>query len=118
MDMFRFLSRGLAGLFMIVGALPGQHDIRVHAAQSTAFIDPSAACARWHAAIYERCRKTPMANAIGPAANGLTPADFRHAASGTQLWNSVFSHDRVQLGAGLNLAVFECGTGQRGSGDA
>src|SRR6266436_1293449 len=32
--------------------------------------------------IYERYRSTPMANASGPATEGLMPADFRHAPSG------------------------------------
>jgi len=30
-----------------------------------------------------------------------------------RLWDSVFNHDPVQLGAGLNLAVVECGAGHR-----
>ena len=80
--MFRFSSRGLAGVCMIAGALLGQHGTPVHVAQSTASNDPNAACAPCHGAIYERYRKTPMANASGPAADGLTSADFRHAASG------------------------------------
>lgn len=44
--------------------------------------DPNAACAPCHRKIYERYRQTPMANASGPAINGLIPADFEHAASG------------------------------------
>jgi hypothetical protein len=81
--MFRFSSRSLAAACMIASAFLGGHGAPVHAGQSTASNDPSAACAPCHEAIYERYRKTPMANASGPAANGLTPADFRHAASAT-----------------------------------
>ena len=44
--------------------------------------DPDAGCASCHRAIYEQYRKTPMANASGPAAAGFIPADFYHAASG------------------------------------
>lgn len=44
--------------------------------------DPNAECARCHRAIYERYRKTPMANASGPAAAGFLPGEFTHAASG------------------------------------
>lgn len=44
--------------------------------------DPNAACAGCHREIYERYRKTPMANASGAAIDGFMPADFVHAASG------------------------------------
>jgi hypothetical protein len=40
-------------------------------------------------------------------------AGQHHDAEAMRLWDSVFSHDPVQLGAGLNLAVVACGTGQR-----
>ena len=44
--------------------------------------DPSPACASCHRAIYERYRRTPMANASGLAVDGFIPANFEHAASG------------------------------------
>jgi hypothetical protein len=44
--------------------------------------DPNAECAPCHQAIYDRYRKTPMANASGPAAAGFLPGEFTHAASG------------------------------------
>jgi predicted CXXCH cytochrome family protein len=44
--------------------------------------DPGAACASCHRDIYERYRKTPMANASGAAVDGVIPADFYHAPSG------------------------------------
>ena len=40
-------------------------------------------------------------------------AGQHHNAEAIRLWDSVFTHDPVQLGAGLNLAVVACGTGQR-----
>ena len=40
-------------------------------------------------------------------------AGKHHDAEAIRLWSSVFAHDPVQLGAGLNLAVVACGTGQR-----
>jgi predicted CXXCH cytochrome family protein len=46
--------------------------------------DPDAACASCHRAIYEQYRKTPMANASGPAAAGFIAADFFHAPSGVK----------------------------------
>jgi len=43
----------------------------------------------------------------------LIDAQQRRYGEAEQLWNSVFSHDPVELGAGLNLAVVECGAGQQ-----
>ena len=44
--------------------------------------DANAACARCHRAIYEKYRRTPMANASGSATAGFMGARFDHAASG------------------------------------
>jgi predicted CXXCH cytochrome family protein len=40
------------------------------------------ACAHCHSAIYESYRQTAMAQASGPAIDGLTPAEFTHKESG------------------------------------
>jgi tetratricopeptide (TPR) repeat protein len=32
----------------------------------------------------------------------------------SELWKTVFTHDPVELGAGFNLAVVQCGSGRRG----
>lgn len=50
--------------------------------RSVAERDPNAECAPCHQAIYQQYRKTPMANASGPAAAGFQPGEFRHAESG------------------------------------
>jgi tetratricopeptide (TPR) repeat protein len=44
--------------------------------------DPNAVCAGCHQAIYERYRKTAMANASGPAEDGFLPGGFTHSESG------------------------------------
>jgi Flp pilus assembly protein TadD len=46
--------------------------------------DPNASCAACHRDIYERYKKTPMANASGLAADGFLPGGFTHAASGVE----------------------------------
>ena len=38
-----------------------------------------------------------------------------HVDAARQLWKSVFDHDPVELGAGLDLAVVECASGDRDS---
>jgi len=45
-------------------------------------IDSDARCAPCHREIYEQYSKAPMANASGPAIDGVIPADFRHSPSG------------------------------------
>lgn len=52
------------------------------APQPVAHTDPNSECAPCHREIYDRYRKTPMANASGPAPEGFIAADFRHPASG------------------------------------
>jgi predicted CXXCH cytochrome family protein len=86
---------------------------------------PDAACAPCHREIYDRYRTTPMANASGPAADGPTPADFRHSASGIhyrvfqesgKVWLS-YVRDEGTAGRELNgrqeLTYF-LGSGKRG----
>ena len=43
----------------------------------------------------------------------LIEAQQHHPAEAARLWASVFRRDPVELGAGLNLAVVECGAGER-----
>ena len=50
--------------------------------QTIAEGNPDEACAGCHRDIYDRYRKTPMANGSGAAASGFLPAKFTHAASG------------------------------------
>jgi tetratricopeptide (TPR) repeat protein len=40
-------------------------------------------------------------------------AGEHHDAEAIRLWDSVFTHDPVQLAAGMNLAVVACRVGQR-----
>lgn len=61
--------------------------------------DPDARCAQCHRQLYESWKKTPMANASGPAAEGFIAADFTHAASGV--------HYRMELGHGLVWLSYE-----------
>ena len=87
--------------------------------------DPNAACAPCHREIYQRYRLTPMANASGPAADGLIPADFTHAPSGihyrvyrqgSDVW---LSFERPGAAAARELAgqrqlIYFLGSGRRG----
>ena len=54
--------------------------------------DPDAVCASCHRQIFDTWKRTPMAHASGPAAEGFLPADFTHAVSGV--------HYRVDLDRG------------------
>jgi tetratricopeptide (TPR) repeat protein len=73
---------GAAG-WLVDGRMPAV-SAGIHAphTQGAAWADPNAACAGCHREIYERYRKTPMANGSGPAATGFVPAEFTHEISG------------------------------------
>src|SRR5271169_3584492 len=75
------LSRSL-GLGLRLGALVAGCALFRPVVIVCAAEDPDAGCAPCHRAIYDKYKKTPMANASGPAIDGVIPADFRHAASG------------------------------------
>jgi predicted CXXCH cytochrome family protein len=103
-----------------IPALAGQQS-----GQTSAANDPNAACAPCHRGIYERYRKTPMANASGLAADGLIPADFQHVASGVhyrvfaQGGKVLLSYEREGAPPGRELAGREelryfLGSGKRG----
>lgn len=87
--------------------------------------DPDAACAGCHQQIYDSWKRTPMAHASGPAADGFIPADFTHAPSGVhyridlqngQVWLSYerphAPPDRALVGR--QRLLFYLGSGRRG----
>lgn len=87
--------------------------------------DPDAVCAHCHQKICDSWKRTPMAQASGPAAEGFIPADFTHAASGVhyrvyldqgQVW---LSYQRPNAPSGRELngkqqLLFFLGSGRRG----
>ncbi|HTX76235.1 MAG TPA: cytochrome c3 family protein [Terracidiphilus sp.] len=101
---FSFLLLALTCTGLVV--LPWTRRAGVVRAETSA-ADPNAACAPCHKDIYERYRRTPMANASGRAADGLIPADFFHAASGV--------HYRVYEEGGKVWLSFERSAGRAGS---
>jgi predicted CXXCH cytochrome family protein len=125
MAFFRYLSLGLLAGCLLAGGLLSPNSSSVHAGPSLPAADPNAACAPCHSQIYERYRKTPMANASGPALDGLMPADFRHADSGIhykvfeqagQVWLSYQREDAPpdrELDGRQQLKYF-VGSGKRG----
>ena len=70
----------LALFLMLVGA--GSTMVRQWSPVRAAELSPEDRCISCHREICERYAKTPMAQASGPALDGMIPADFRHAASG------------------------------------
>ncbi|HEX3662148.1 MAG TPA: tetratricopeptide repeat protein [Acidobacteriaceae bacterium] len=87
--------------------------------------DPDVRCAACHRQIYESWKRTPMANASGPAAQGFIPADFTHAASGVH-YRMDLEHGQVWLSyqrpnapparalSGRQLLLYYLGSGRRG----
>jgi predicted CXXCH cytochrome family protein len=62
---------------------------------------------------YRRALEADPYDSLAGGNLALIEAGEHHYAEAIRLWGSVFSHDPVQLGAGLNLAVMECGAGER-----
>ncbi len=110
----------IAGCWIVLafaGAAGGQ--------ASSGDADPDTVCANCHRAIFDEWKRTPMAKASGPAAEGFIPADFTHATSGVhyrmildngQVW---LSYERPGAAAdralsGKQLLSFYLGSGRRG----
>jgi predicted CXXCH cytochrome family protein len=83
----------------------------------------NAACAGCHREIYERYRQTPMANASGPARDGLIPADIVDRASGVhyevgerdgQVWLSYERDGAARALKGSQRLEYFLGSGKRG----
>ncbi|MFZ0631956.1 MAG: tetratricopeptide repeat protein [Acidobacteriaceae bacterium] len=113
------MRRQAALLLIAAGLLLGSRWVR---AQTQ---DPDARCASCHSQIYESWKRTPMANASGPAAQGFIAADFIHAPSGVhyrmeldhgQVWLSYERPDAPPRRAlsGRQLLLYYLGSGRRG----
>ncbi len=76
---FSFAARAL--LLVLAGILMGARADSGRS-QSVGAPDPDAVCASCHRDIYQRYKRSSMARASGPAADGIIPADFLHPQSG------------------------------------
>ena len=85
--------------------------------------DPDAGCAPCHRDLYERYRKTPMANASGMATQGFIAADYTHPASGVhyrideergRVWLSYDRDDPARALHGRRELRYFIGSGWRG----
>jgi predicted CXXCH cytochrome family protein len=117
----RFLFLGLIAVCLLAGWTMYRRGEAVRADEGG--VDPNAACAACHDEIYERYRKTPMANASGPAVDGVMAADFRHAASGIhyevreqagRLWMSYDRDEAARPLHGRQELRYFIGSGKRG----
>jgi len=107
---------------MLAAEIATRTEPPVHAGQMVTGRGPNAACAPCHREIYERYRKTPMANASGAAADELIPADFKHLASGIhyrvfeqagRIWLSYERETDGELKGRIEFKYF-LGSGKRG----
>ena len=80
-------------------AMAGGAGANAQAGASLQAEDPDAVCAMCHRQIYESWKRTPMANASGPAAQGFIPGDFTYVPSGV--------HYRMMLDAGQLWLTYE-----------
>jgi tetratricopeptide (TPR) repeat protein len=110
------------GMGMAFASAAGAQAARGASAQPD---DPDAVCAVCHQEIFDAWKRTPMAQASGPAVEGFIPADFTHAASGVH-YRMIFEDGQVWLtyerpGAAPDRALrgkqqldFYLGSGRRG----
>ncbi len=123
---FAVLLAGLLGTCWMAASAPASAGSESAGAQAPAQQqDPDAVCAQCHRQIFDSWKRTPMAHASGPAAEGFIPADFTHAASGVhyrvyldggQVW---LSYERPNSPPGRELngkqqLLFYLGSGRRG----
>ena len=121
LSLFRYVSLGFS--FLVAGNLLWTVVRTASAGAAEGSRDPDAACAPCHREIYERYRRTPMANASGPANEGFIPADFEHPASGIhyriaqesgQVWLSYERNDDARRLDGRQELRYFVGSGRRG----
>jgi cytochrome c-type biogenesis protein CcmH/NrfG len=62
---------------------------------------------------YRQSLEADSNDALAAGNLALIESQQHHYAEAARLWRDVFSHDPVELGAGLNLAVVECAEGQQ-----
>ena len=62
---------------------------------------------------YERAIQANPYDSLALGDLGLNRATQHQYAAAERLWKAAFNHDPVQIGAGMNLAVVECATGDR-----
>ena len=62
---------------------------------------------------YERALQANPFDSVALGNLALIRAREHRYAEAVRLWKAAFEHDPVQIGAGLNLAIVECQTGNR-----
>jgi tetratricopeptide (TPR) repeat protein len=65
------------------------------------------------AAEYQRALEADSYDALAGGDLALIEARQKNYPEAARLWRAVFEHDPTQLQAGLNLAIVECGEGER-----
>jgi predicted CXXCH cytochrome family protein len=119
----RYAYVGAALSFCLIAWVCLSPNLPVDAGESTVSSDPNAGCASCHRDIYERYRKTPMANASGLATQGFIAADYLHQASGVhyridedhgRVWLRYERDDPARALGGRRELRYFIGSGKRG----
>ena len=92
----------------------GSEAIRDHELHAQlGFLDQMSGQANAAVEEYQMALESDPNNSLAAGDLALLKAGQRQYADATRLWKAVFDHDPAQLGAGMNLAVVECGEGER-----
>ena len=92
----------------------GSEAIRDHELHAQlGFLDQMSGQANAAVEEYQMALESDPNNSLAAGDLAVLKAGQRQYADATRLWKAVFDHDPAQLGAGMNLAVVECGEGER-----
>ena len=93
------------------GGAPSDHELHAQ----LGFLDQVAGKSQEAAEEYRRALKADSYDSLAAGNLAFIEAQQHHYAEAARLWSSVFNRDPVQLDAGVNLAIVECGAGQSGA---
>jgi len=93
-----------------------RRDHELHA--NLGFLEQRAGQGRAAVEEYQMALEADPFDALAAGDLAVLEAGNRRYAEAVLLWKRVFEHDPSQLGAGMNLAVVECGMGDRNSAEA
>ncbi len=88
-----------------------RHDHELHA--QLGFLDQMSGQSTAAAEEYQMALEADPNSSLAAGDLALLKVGQHQYAEASALWEAVFDHDPAQLGAGMNLAVVECGLGER-----
>jgi tetratricopeptide (TPR) repeat protein len=93
------------------GGAPGDHELHAR----LGFLEQVNGNKDQAASEYRQALAADANDSLAAGNLALILAERHQYEKASELWKTVFTRDPVELGAGFNLAVIQCGEGQRGA---